>query len=559
MSVPDADPDVLPVRADAVAHEAEAEGPTAGQVRDSLAERLHGVPLRARMVAIIGGVLLIALTLTGVTALTLLRPSLVEQVDVQLSAYARPLVAQASGRGPGRFGEDAGTLPSDYYIEVLDATGTEREVLATADTTGAGTPRLPAWTQQEVDAADGEAITVVSDQGAPWRAVMLPGVVRGGDYVTVAVALPLTGVERTLDQMRTVLVLTGLGVIALGSVAGWVAVRRSLRPLQEMETTAAAIAAGDLTRRVPAGAPSTEVGRLGEALNVMLGHIERAFAERAASEDRMRRFVADASHELRTPLATIRGYSELYRMGALTQPQQLDETIRRIEDSATRMGRLVEDLLHLARLDEGRPLRAEPVDLTVLAADAVSDLHALDPGRPVRIGGLAPGADLASCVVVGDEDRLRQVLANLTGNVAQHTPPGTPVEIAVGHADGPAGRRVVVEVRDSGPGIAPEHAARVFERFYRVDASRTRESGGGAGLGMAIVAAIVGAHGGAGRLAPPPGGGPTVRVELPGADLPTAARDADDAAAPHPPAEDAGAPGRAAGAADVASPPHPIG
>ncbi len=495
---PDGAPDSPPVRA-----------------RRAVGRRLSAVPLRARMVAIICAVLLLGLALTGVTALTLLRPSLVEQVDIQLSAYARPLVAQASGRGPDRFGEDESALPSDYYIEVLDATGTGREVLATADTTGAGTPRLPAWTQDEVDAADGEAFTVMSDGGAPWRAVMLPGVVRGGDYVTVAVALPLTGVERTLDQMRTVLALTGLGVIALGSVAGWVAVRRSLRPLQEIETTAAAIAAGDLTRRVPAGPPSTEVGRLGEALNVMLGQIERAFAERAASEDRMRRFVADASHELRTPLATIRGYSELYRMGALTQPEQVDETVQRIEDSATRMGRLVEDLLHLARLDEGRPMRAQPVDLTVLAADAVSDLHALDPGRPVRISGLVPGAQLTPGVVVGDEDRLRQVLGNLTGNVAQHTPPGTPVEIAVGRTTTPDGTRVVVEVRDHGPGIAPEHAARVFERFYRVDASRTRGSGGGAGLGMAIVAAIVGAHHGTVRIAPTPGGGTTVRVELP--------------------------------------------
>jgi two-component system, OmpR family, sensor kinase len=555
VSVPDP---AVATRADDIAPAGEAADPPAGPVRHTLGGRLHGMPLRARMVAIIGGVLLIALTLTGVTALALLRPSLVEQVDVQLSAYARPLVAQASGRGPDRFGEDAGTLPSDYYIEVLDATGTEREVLATADTTGAGTPRLPAWTREQVDAADGEAITVVSDRGVPWRAVMLPGVVRGGDYVTVAVALPLTRVERTLDQMRTALVLTGLGVIALGSLAGWVAVRRSLRPLQEMEATAAAIAAGDLSRRVPARPSSTEVGRLGEALNAMLGQIERAFAERAASQDRMRRFVADASHELRTPLATIRGYSELYRMGALTEPHQLDETIRRIEDSATRMGRLVEDLLHLARLDEGRPMRADPVDLTVLAADAVSDLHALDPGRPVRIRSLTPGADLASCVVVGDEDRLRQVLANLTGNVAQHTPRGTPVEIAVGHAGGPAGRRVVVEVRDSGPGIAPEHAARVFERFYRVDASRTRESGGGAGLGMAIVAAIVGANGGSVRTEPTPGGGTTVRVELPAADVPRADPDPDDADRR---AGGAGAPapaaGGAAGGPDVAAPPHP--
>jgi two-component system OmpR family sensor kinase len=335
----------------------EAPRQAAARLRRTVGERLRAVPLGARMVAIICAVLLIALTLTGITALALLRPSLVDQVDVQLRAYARPLLAQATGRdGPDRFAEGDTAMPSDYYIELWDAAGGNREVLATADTTGAGTPELPGWTREQVDAAPDEAITVSSDRGAQWRAIMLPGFVRGGDYVTVAVAVPLTSVERTLDKMRTVLFLTGTGVIALGSVAGWVAVRRSLRPLQEMEHTAGAIAAGDLTRRVPPAPPSTEVGRLSAALNLMLGHIERAFSARAASEDRMRRFVADASHELRTPLATIRGYGELYRMGALTTREQVDDTVRRIEESATRMGRLVEDLLALARLDEGRPM-----------------------------------------------------------------------------------------------------------------------------------------------------------------------------------------------------------
>jgi two-component system OmpR family sensor kinase len=209
-------------------------------------------------------------------------------------------------------------------------------------------------------------------------------------------------------------------------------------------------------------------------------------------------------------------------MGALTSPEQVDDTVRRIEESATRMGRLVEDLLALARLDEGRPLRTDPVDLTVVAADALSDLRALDPSRPVRIAAVPDGAELGACVVLGDEDRLRQVLANLTGNVVQHTPPGTAVEVAVGHhSPGWA----LLEVRDHGPGIPPEHAARVFERFYRVDASRTRESGG-AGLGMAIVAAIVAAHHGRVELAPTPGGGTTVRVWLPTS--PAEARDGDD-------------------------------
>jgi two-component system OmpR family sensor kinase len=234
--------------------------------------------------------------------------------------------------------------------------------------------------------------------------------------------------------------------------------------------------------------------------------------------------VADASHELRTPLATIRGYAELYRMGALPDRHALDDTIGRIEGSATRMGALVEDLLALARLDEGRPLTLGPVDLVVLAADAVADLRALDPGRPDRLVGLADDEVTGPVWVRADEARMRQVVANLVGNVARHTPPGTPAELAVGTTTDAAGTTTgVLEVRDHGPGIAPEHAARVFERFYRVDASRTRDSGG-AGLGMAIVSAIVAAHDGSVELLQTPGGGATLRVALP--------------ADRHPPAED---------------------
>ncbi|WP_448631291.1 sensor histidine kinase [Cellulomonas soli] len=323
-------------------------------------------------------------------------------------------------------------------------------------------------------------------------------------------ALPLLDVDRTVRQVTLAIVLTGLGIVLLGVVVGGWAVQRSLRPLRQIEATAAAIADGDLSQRVQAAPTSTEVGRLSAALNGMLTQIEQAFEARTASEARMRRFVADASHELRTPLATIRGYAELYRMGALAERAQVDDTMRRVEQSATRMGALVEDLLALARLDEGRPLRADPVDLTVLAGDAISDLHALDPGRPTRLVPLVADGSLGPCVVTGDEARLRQVVANLVGNVVQHTPAGTPVELAVGVGQG-AG---VLEVRDHGPGIDPAHAARVFERFYRVDASRTRESGG-AGLGMAIVAAIVQAHGGAVELSATEGGGTTVQVRVP--------------------------------------------
>ncbi|GAA2726453.1 sensor histidine kinase [Cellulomonas aerilata] len=565
-----AGPDVRPAGAGPDAVRPAGAGPDGvdhdAPVRPTVGERLRAVPLGARMVAILCAVLLVGLTVTGATALTLLRRNLVQQVDEQILTYARPLVRKATGfdsRGPGGGGDDR--LPSDYYVEIVDAAGSTVGEPVRADTSSAGAPRLPDLGRAEVLDRGQHPFTVTSTQGpTDWRAIVLPAEDEFGEYAgAVAIALPLTGVEKTLADMRKAIVLTGLAVIALGSVAGWVAVRRSLRPLQEMEATAGAIAAGDLTRRVPPRPTTTEVGRLSAALNAMLGHIERAFSARAASEDRMRRFVADASHELRTPLATIRGYGELYRMGALTTPQQVDDTVRRIEESATRMGRLVEDLLALARLDEGRPLRTEAVDLTVVAADALSDLRALDRTRSVRITPVPEGAELGACVVVGDEDRLRQVLANLTGNVVQHTPPGTAVEIAVGrHSPGWA----LVEVRDHGPGIAPEHAARVFERFYRVDASRTRESGGGAGLGMAIVAAIVEAHHGRVELAPTPGGGTTVRVWLPTSAVPLGHGDtdtgparADAGAAVAPSRGDGGHPGTgtpigaAAGAADARS------
>jgi two-component system OmpR family sensor kinase len=262
------------------------------------------------------------------------------------------------------------------------------------------------------------------------------------------------------------------------------------------------------------------MGSLAASLNAMLTQIERAFAAQEASEVRMRQFVSDASHELRTPVATIRGYGELYRMGALDSADKVDDTMLRIEDAARRMGTLVNDLLVLARLDEGRPIARADVDLVALARDSVQDLHALDPTRAVALVPLDdaaapddPAGQIPDTLVVeGDSDRLRQVVTNLIGNVARHTPAGTPAEIALGvrKDDGVA----VLEVRDHGPGLSEEQGRRIFERFYRADSSRTRESGG-SGLGMAIVAAIVGTHGGHVEVAPTDGGGLTVKVTLP--------------------------------------------
>jgi two-component system OmpR family sensor kinase len=308
--------------------------------------------------------------------------------------------------------------------------------------------------------------------------------------------------------------LIGSIVLVLLAAAGTLVVRRSLRPLVAVESAAEAIAEGDLSQRVPESDPRTEVGSLSQSFNTMVARLETAFSEQAASEaearaseERMRRFVGDASHELRTPLTSIRGFAELYRQGALPSAADVDRAMSRVEGEAARMGLLVEDLLLLARLDQQRPLERARVDLLELARDAVADAQAVDPSRTVTLEAVAAGPPP---VVAGDAGRLRQVFGNLVGNALTHTPPGTPIVLRVSTS----ATEAVVEVCDSGPGIPAEDRPRVFERFYRADASRTRASGG-TGLGLSIVAALVVAHGGTVEVDETPGGGATFRVTLP--------------------------------------------
>ncbi|WP_062433140.1 sensor histidine kinase [Herbidospora daliensis] len=345
--------------------------------------------------------------------------------------------------------------------------------------------------------------------GADWRVLVVP---RQGAGTSVVVAASLDAVQATVGRVRAIYLVTGIALLALLTLAGWFAIRAGLRPLRDIEETAAAIAAGELGRRVPDAAPDTEVGRLSDALNGMLGQIERAFAARTESEARLRRFVADVGHELRTPLVGIKGFSELYRMGGLPE---VAPAMARIESEAGRLARLVEDLLLLARLDEGGdalPLDLAPMDLRTLAADARLDLRALAPGRPVELTGPDGGAP-GSAPVVGDEARLRQVVTNLVGNVVEHTPDGTPVRIGVGTRDGEA----VLVIEDHGPGLTPEEAALVFDRFSRADASRSRSGPGGAGLGLAIARSLAEAHGGRLDLRTAPGQGAAFTLVMPGA------------------------------------------
>ena len=299
-------------------------------------------------------------------------------------------------------------------------------------------------------------------------------------------------------------VLISLGVVAATAALALIIIRIGLRPLQRMARVAQDIAAGDLTRRVEPATQDTEIGRLGIALNGMLSQIEAAFGERTRSEQRLRRFIADASHELRTPLTSVRGYAEMLRRGAQESPEDASIARRRIEEESVRMSLMVDDMLVLARLGQGRPLERVPVDLQSIARDAVADAHAVAPQRSITLDARAP------VVITGDDTRLRQAVGNLMRNALVHTPNATAIEVALETHDGVATMSVV----DHGPGLKPDDAGRVFEPFYRADASRSRDSGG-AGLGLSIVAAVVDAHGGSVKVSETPGGGATFEVALP--------------------------------------------
>ncbi|MCL2786914.1 MAG: HAMP domain-containing histidine kinase [Micrococcales bacterium] len=470
----------------------------------------QGFPLSIRLAAILAILLVAGLTVAGTFSTVLLRSNLMAQVDERLHTALSSLAEP----GPSQFTFSTNT-PTDYVIMDFAPTGEQLGQWPDNRWLSLPPPNLTLTWEDENVIANLPFTEVAATGRGSWRVLAM----RYQDFLEsgmLAVGTPLDQVDETLARMRGIIVSTALSVAAVASLLGFALVRRSLRPLRAVEATAGAIAAGDLSQRVPPSKSGTEVGRLTDSLNTMLTQIESSFDAQRAAEDKMRRFVSDASHELRTPLAAIRGYGELYRMGALADAQELASAMRRMEDEATRMGSLVADLLQLTRLDEGRGLRREQVDLAVLATDAAADLRALDPTRPVTLTLPPTDDDGPGLHVPGDEERLRQVMANLAGNAARHTPSGTPVEIEARMEHGSEDSQwAVIEVRDHGPGIPPEEADRVFERFYRLDASRSRRSGGGSGLGLAIVASVVEAHGGRVLLVPTPGGGATFRLDLP--------------------------------------------
>jgi two-component system, OmpR family, sensor kinase len=333
----------------------------------------------------------------------------------------------------------------------------------------------------------------------------------GPQNVTLVLAAPMIGMESSIAVLTRTLVIVGLVVLALILIIGWYIIRRDLRPLESMTTTAERISDGDLSQRVGVPDDGSEVGRLGHAFDTMLDQIQGLFDSQAAaleakerSEQQLRRFVADASHELRTPLTAVRGYSELYRAGGLADDESMDQAMSRIGSESRRMAALVEDMLLLARLDQGRPLRHDQVPLSDVVNDALLDFRAVDPVRPVE-------AHVQSDVVItGDEDRLRQVIGNLFTNVRVHTPADTPLEVALSARNGYS----TLKVADHGPGIDPTHVEHIFDRFYRADSGRSRDRGG-SGLGLSIAASVAAAHGGEIAYTNTPGGGATFTLTLP--------------------------------------------
>jgi two-component system OmpR family sensor kinase len=558
--------------------------------------------MRIKLITALLALVVIALAVISVTSLVVFRNYLEDRADAQL----RALVVEAENN-PGVGGPNSPVFSlAGYVIELRDAQGRLIQNWGTWQQLQVSGPDVPTG-QSWLSANAGKLATVPAVSGQDtWRVIAKPfryhslnpftGQTGPNQTGTLIVGFELGGnINAAVGTLARVDLIVGMIVVAGLFIVGVAIVRASLRPLKDMEVTAAAIAAGDLSRRVPDSDPRTEVGRLGRALNMMLAQIESAFHARARSEaaarrseERMRQFVADASHELRTPLTAIRGYAEYYRQrgglelgsysgeqspaeqepsrqparsavtqipaqpgpagpgspssgspgsgspgggaapadslgdaagsagmvggsGHLTRPD-MDRIMERVEQESTRMGGLVEDMLMLARLDEQRPIERRPVDLLTLAADAVQDARIVAPGRKID---LTVGSG-AAFLVLGDEARLRQVISNLMNNALTHTPEGTPVSVRIlaGYQGNPAVPAAILEVADQGRGLTREQAERVFERFYRADQARGRRTGG-AGLGLAIVAALVAAHGGTVGVNTAPGHGATFWITLP--------------------------------------------
>ncbi len=461
--------------------------------------------MRARLLLLVVSLLTIAFVASSSLTVAVTRDRLVRQVDVSLvrahtrpskPLYDSPSFSDATSREDTSgnklalavlaFSPD-GTLDHAYPAGFSD----DPEPLPDVDVLPRGNFARQVGHIFTANAVDGTDVS--------YRVL----IVREGNGDFYLIAAPLAGVHATIATLTRVLVATSVGVVLIAAVFTGYILRHELRPIEAMIGAAGRIADGDLSHRVAPTAPTSEVGQLALALNTMLGRIEASFTEKEASEQQLRAFVADASHELRTPLTSIRGYAELFRSGAVQSPEALERVMARIESEGDRMARLVDDLLLLARLDQGQEVEREAVDLVRIVQDAVADARVTDPQRNIR-------TDLPTAALVsGDAHRLRQVIDNLVTNARVHTDPNTSITVRIQTT----AEMVILQVQDQGPGMEQEHASHVFDRFYRVDASRTRAAGG-AGLGLSIVQSIVSAHDGTVSLDTAPGRGTTITVRL---------------------------------------------
>jgi two-component system, OmpR family, sensor kinase len=531
-------------------------------MHDQFTKWWTGVSLRTRITGVTVLLVTIGLLVAGIGTMTVLRTYLLDEVDRRIGSTALSLGDIAP---PWEATCQRLAGPNSFFVAILDSDGSQ---FCNNRSSSAPQPVVGDLPVDEVVSLQSKPFSLWDKaHETQWRVVAVP--YQTGDLsqsVSVVVGLNLADTNGIIARYTAIFLGFGLSVVVLGAALTRLLVTSTFVPLREVEATAAAIADGDFSQRLPGATPNTEVGRLNRSLNTMLNRIDRAFADRAKTIDQMRRFVGDASHELRTPLVSVRGYAELYRMGALQNPEEVGQAMARIEKEAIRMSGLVEDLLELARIDEARPLQLRPVDLVPLAHDAAMDTMASSPERTITVVVVEPqqpdsgdweppvvhthaltpatgpiafaGATLARlrsrrarsaapdpevvkphdivlkvpAVVLAEENKIRQVITNLIGNAMRFTPDDSPIELAV-HVD--AGRGVaMLDIVDHGEGVPPQIREKIFQRFWRADTSRTRATGG-SGLGLAIVSGIVASHKGTVEVLDTPGGGATFRVTLP--------------------------------------------